>query len=62
MNSSTTTRPIRTTLSFKQNEQHLLDVRDQLCKHYRLNKSDLTKFLYRKEFNALKNSRATYLY
>ena len=47
-------KPLRETLSFKKNEVHIMDSRDALCKHYRLNKSDLIKYLIRKEEYALK--------
>jgi hypothetical protein len=42
-------RPIREQVSFKQNEAHLLEARDRLCSHYKLNKSDLVKYLIKKE-------------
>jgi hypothetical protein len=32
-----------------------MDARDRLCEHYRLNKSDLVKYLIKKEEYALKN-------
>jgi hypothetical protein len=47
-------KPLRETISFKQNEKHIMDSRDNLCKHYRLNKSDLIKYLIRKEEHFLK--------
>ena len=47
-------KPLRETISFKRNEVHIMDSRDQLCKHYRLNKSDLIKYLIRKEEYTLK--------
>ena len=40
---------IREQVSFKQREQHIRDSWDFLCSHYRLNKSDLVKFLIKKE-------------
>jgi len=42
-------KPLREMISFKQHEQHIMQKRDVLCAHYRLNKSDLVKFLIRKE-------------
>jgi hypothetical protein len=54
-------KPIRESLSFKQNEKHLLDSRDALCQHYRLNKSDLVKYLIKKESFSLKNPQGTFL-
>jgi len=54
-------KPIRESLSFKQNEKHLLDSRDALCQHYRLNKSDLVKYLIKKESFNLKNPLGTLL-
>lgn len=55
-------KPIRESLSFKQNEKHLLDSRDALCQHYRLNKSDLVKYLIKKESFNLKNPQGTFLW
>lgn len=40
---------IRDQVSFKQREQHIRDSWDNLCAHYNLNKSDLVKFLIKKE-------------
>ena len=48
-------KPIRESLSFKQHEAYLLNTRDSLCKHYKLNKSDLIKFLIKKEHQNLKS-------
>ncbi len=48
-------KPIRESISFKQNEVYIRDSRDLLCKHYKLNKSDLFKYLARKESFNLKN-------
>ncbi len=62
MNSSTTAQPIRTTLSFKQQERYLLEQRDELCQHYRLDKSNLLKFLIKKDYHNLKNTHQTLLY
>ncbi len=56
-----TAKPVRESLSFKQNEKHLLDSRDALCKYYCLNKSDLVKYLIRKESFNLKNMQGTLL-
>jgi len=61
MNSLTTARPIRTTLSFKQQEKYILNQRDELCKHYHLDKSNLLKFLIKKEHYNLKNTHQTLL-
>jgi len=54
-------KPIRSCFSFKQNEKHLLDDRDLLCNHYRLNKSDIIKFLIKKETYNLKNTHSTFI-
>lgn len=62
MTSSTTAQPIRTTLSFKQQERYLLEQRDELCQHYRLDKSNLLKFLIKKDYHNLKNTHQTLLY
>lgn len=48
-------KPLRDQISYKQNEAHIMDSRDRLCEHYRLNKSDLVKYLIKKEEYALKN-------
>lgn len=40
---------IRDQVSFKQREQHIRAAWDTLCTHYNLNKSDLVKFLIKKE-------------
>ena len=42
-------RPLRESISFKLHEKHIMDTRDKLCEHYRLNKSDLIKYLIKKE-------------
>ena len=62
MNLTTPARPIRTTLSFKQQEKYLLDQRDDLCRHYRLDKSNLLQFLIKKEHYALKNTHQTLIH
>ena len=49
-------------MSFKQDERYLLDVRDELCQHYRLDKSNLLKFLLKKDYHQLKNTHQTLLY
>lgn len=49
------TKPLRDQVSFKQHELYILDIRDRLCAHYRLNKSDLIKYLIKKEEYTLKN-------
>jgi hypothetical protein len=46
---------LRDQVSFKQHELYILDIRDRLCAHYRLNKSDLIKYLIKKEEYTLKN-------
>jgi len=40
---------IREQVSFKQREKHILESWNLLCSHYNLNKSDLVKFLIKKE-------------
>jgi hypothetical protein len=40
---------IREQVSFKQREQHIRDTWNALCLYYKLNKSDLVKFLIKKE-------------
>lgn len=47
-------KPLRDQVSYKQHEAHIMDVRDRLCAHYKLNKSDLFKYLVRKEDYNLK--------
>ena len=48
-------KPLRDQVSYKQHEAHILDARDRLCAHYKLNKSDLVKYLIKKEeFNLKK--------
>ena len=42
-------RPLRESISFKLHEKHIMDTRDKPCEHYRLNKSDLIKYLIKKE-------------
>jgi hypothetical protein len=46
--------PIREQISFKQHENYIRVIRDRLCTHYKLNKSDLVKYLIKKEELALK--------
>ena len=48
-------KPLRDQVSYKQHEAHIMDARDRLCEHYRLNKSDLVKYLIKKEEYAVKN-------
>ena len=48
-------RPLRESWSLKQHEKYLLNDRDELCDHYRLNKSDLIKYLIKKDIYNLKN-------
>jgi hypothetical protein len=55
-------RPTREQVSFKQHEAYLQDARDELCKHYKLNKSDLIKFLIKKETYILKQPQGTWSY
>lgn len=40
---------IREQISFKLHESYILEIRNKLCSHYRLNKSDLIKYLIQKE-------------
>jgi len=47
-------KPLREQISFKQHEAHILKSRDALCAHYRLNKSDLVKYLIKKEVSILR--------
>jgi len=47
---------IREQVSFKQREQHIRDAWCFLCAHYHLNKSDLVKFLIKKEEFFLKKT------
>ncbi len=42
-------KPLREQISYKQHEAHIMKSRDALCAHYRLNKSDLIKYLIKKE-------------
>ena len=49
-------KPLRESWSLKQHEKSLLNDRDELCNHYRLNKSDLLKFLIKKETFNIKNN------
>ena len=55
-------KPVRESLSFKRSESHIIESRDLLCKHYRLNKSDLIKFLIKKESYILKQPHETWSY
>jgi hypothetical protein len=45
---------LREAISFKQQESYILKIRDELCSHYNLNKSDLVKYLIKKEEMFLK--------
>jgi|GEM_PF-1767073 len=47
-------KPLREQISFKQHEAHIMKSRDALCAHYRLNKSDLFKYLIKKEVLTMK--------
>jgi len=49
---------IREQVSFKQQEEHIRDSWNFLCDHYQLNKSDLVKFLIKKEECFLKKPEA----
>ncbi len=49
---------IREQVSFKQREEHIRDSWTYLCDHYQLNKSDLVKFLIKKEECFLKKPEA----
>lgn len=40
---------VREQVSFKKREEHIRDSWNFLCTHYHLNKSDLVKFLIKKE-------------
>ena len=40
---------MRETISYKQHEKYIIEIRDFLCTHYRLNKSDIHKYLIQKE-------------
>ena len=42
-------KALRDQVSYKQHEDYIREIRDQLCQHYRLNKSDLVKYLIKKE-------------
>jgi hypothetical protein len=52
---------MRESISFKKNEIHIRDSRDNLCKYYKLNKSDLFKYLIRKESFNIKNKEQAFL-
>ena len=54
------TSRIREIISYKQHEDYIRDIRDRLCLHYRLNKSDLVKYLIRKEEHALSLNTRTF--
>lgn len=49
----------RESLSFKKNEYYIVESRDHLCQHYKLNKSDLVKYLIKKETQQIKNLKST---
>ena len=42
-------KALRDQVSYSQHEDCIREIRDQLCSHYRLNKSDLVKYLIKKE-------------
>jgi len=48
-------KSIRESLSFKKNECHIIESRDLLCEYYKLNKSDLVKYLIKKESHQISN-------
>lgn len=52
---------MRESVSFKKNEEHIRSTRDRLCKHYKLNKSDLYKYLIRKDSYNLENKHQVFL-
>jgi hypothetical protein len=47
-------KPLREAISYKQHEAHIMESRDRLCAYYKLNKSDLMKYLIKKEELALR--------
>ncbi len=52
---------MRESVSFKKHEEHIRITRDRLCKHYRLNKSDLYKYLIRKDSHLLETKHQEFL-
>ena len=52
---------MRESVSFKKNEEHIRHTRDRLCKHYKLNKSDLYKYLIRKDSYNLESKHQVFL-
>jgi hypothetical protein len=46
-------KPIREQISYKQHENYLRGLRDQLCLKHRMNKSDLMKHLIQQEYRLL---------
>ena len=48
---------MRESVSFKKNEEHIRTSRDKLCKYYKLNKSDLYKYLILKDSHLLEIHR-----
>ena len=48
---------MRESVSFKKNEEHIRTSRDKLCKYYKLNKSDLYKYLILKDSHLLEVRR-----
>jgi len=53
---------MRESVSFKKNEEHIRHTRDTLCKHYKLNKSDLYKYLIRKDSYNLESRNKVFLW
>ena len=51
-------KALRDQVSYKLHEDYIRVIRDQLCSHYRLNKSDLVKYLIKKEEQAITNLSA----
>ena len=48
---------MRELVSFKKNEERIRTSRDKLCKYYKLNKSDLYKYLILKDSHLLEVQR-----
>jgi hypothetical protein len=57
-----TIRSTKEQIPFKQHEAYLQDARDQLSKRCHLNKSDLIKFLIKKESCILRQPQETWSY
>ena len=52
---------MRESVSFKKNEEHIRTSGDKLCKYYKLNKSDLYKYLILKDSHLLEVRRGILL-